>query len=488
MNSPGPLTGQPTLPERTRGSRRPTEALLPVAVLGGGITGLSAAWQLRRQGVPVVVFESRGQPGGVAGSIREDGWLHETGPNTLFENSPAITALLDDLGLRGRCLEASPAAARRYVVRGGRPVALPDSPLNFLPNRLLSWSAKFAALGEPFRPRRKDDHEENVAEFVTRRLGAEFLDYVVNPFVAGVYAGDPAGLSVRHAFPKLYALEREHGSLIRGSLRRRNGTAGPRGRMVSFPEGLAEIPRALAAGLDDGLRLNRAVAFIRRTGTIWRIGFVTPDGLAEENFSSVICALPPDALAGLSLTMEGVPGSEGLAALQEIRQPPVASVFMGFRRADVAHALDGFGLLTPAVEKRRILGTLFSSTLFPGRAPAGHVALTTFVGGMRQPELALQNDEDLVETVQGELTALLGVRQPPVFTRIHRWPRAIAQYGVGFQRFKDACTAVEASSPGLLLGGTCRDGVSLANCITAGQRLAAAAQARIDTLLNQVVA
>ena len=147
---------------------------------------------------------------------------------------------------------------------------------------------------------------------------------------------------------------------------------------------------------------------------------------------------------------------------------------MGFRREDVGHPLDGFGVLTPAVEKRRILGTLFSSTLFPGRAPAGHVALTTFVGGVRQPELARADDAALLESVQSELAFLLGVRGQPVITRVQRWPRAIAQYEVGFQRFKDACAAVEAASPGLFLGGTCRDGVSLSHCIGAGKRLAEA--------------
>ncbi len=484
MNSSATQAARSSTTENTHGSVFHPDSILPVAVLGGGITGLSAAWHLRQKGIPVVVFEARGLPGGVAGSVREDGWLHETGPNTLFENSVVITAFLDGLGLHG--MEASPAARKRYVVRRGTPVALPDSPLNFLTNRLLSWSAKLGALQEPFRPRRRDEHEETVAEFVTRRLGAEFLDYVVNPFVAGVYAGDPAGLSVKHAFPKLYALEREHGSLIRGALRRRNASAGPRGRMVSFPDGLAEIPRALAAGLGDSLRLHQPVTFVRRTGTIWRLGFITDGRSMEENFSSVVCALPPDALAGLRL--EGANAVGQLAIFRDIPQPPVASVFMGFRRGDVAHPLDGFGLLTPAVEKRRILGTLFSSTLFPGRAPAGHVALTTFVGGMRQPEIARLNDRELLETVQGELAALLGVRSAPVITRVHRWPRAIAQYGVGFQRFKDACADIERASPGLFLGGTCRDGVSLANCIMAGQRLATAAQSRIDSLLNQMVA
>jgi oxygen-dependent protoporphyrinogen oxidase len=164
-----------------------------------------------------------------------------------------------------------------------------------------------------------------------------------------------------------------------------------------------------------------------------------------------------------------------VAELHSVHQPPVASVFLGFRREDVAHPLDGFGVLTPAVEKRRILGTLFSSTLFPGRAPAGHVALTTFVGGARQPEYAWLGEEELLATVQAELAALLGVRGAPVFARVQRWQRAIPQYSVGYQRFKDACLRAELSAPGLFIGGTCCDGVSLANCIAAGDRVAGVA-------------
>jgi oxygen-dependent protoporphyrinogen oxidase len=453
---------------------RPRDSRLPVAILGGGITGLSAAGHLRRRGIPVVVFEAGSLPGGVMGSVRDGDWLMETGPNTLFENTPAITDFLDDLGLGARKLPAAPSAQKRYVVRDGRPVALPDSPLRFATSPLLSWPAKLNLLGEPFRGRAPAGREESVAEFVTRRLGREFLDYIVNPFVAGVFAGDPAALSVQQAFPKLHALEQEHGSLARGSLARRNASGGPRGAMISFPEGLAEIPRALARALGPDLRLQHAVTRVARVGPDWRVGFVNGGLRGEETFSAVVSALPPNIISGLRF--ENVPAAARLAPLWTIPQPPVASVFLGYRREDVAHPLDGFGLLTPAVEQRQILGTLFSSTLFPGRAPAGHVALTTFVGGTRQPQLAQANDYELLASVQVELADLLGAHGTPVITRIQRWPRAIAQYVVGFQKFKDACAAAERGAAGLFIGGTACDGVSLSQCIAAGHRLAEAAR------------
>lgn len=446
-----------------------------VAVIGGGVTGLTAATELRRAGLDVTVFERATRPGGVIAAVREDGWLRELGPNSLLEGTAEIAEFIDSLGLGPRRLYAAPEAKRRYIVRDGRPVALPASPLGFVTTPLFSTRAKLRLLGEPWRPRGRADAEETVADFVTRRLGREFLDYAINPFVAGVYAGDPRRLSVRDAFPKLFAIEQEHGSLIRGALARRNATGGPKGRIFSFPEGLGEIATTAAARLGAALRLNQPVQKVARVAGRWRLEIAAGSGEETAEFDAVVCALPADALA--TLPIAGVAETAGLAKLSEIAHPPVVSVFTGYRREQVAHALDGFGVLMPEVERGQILGTLFSSTLFPGRAPAGHVALTTFIGGMRSPELAARDDAGLRTLVAEELGRLLGVRGDPVIFRVQRWPRAIPQYAPGYARFQEAMAAVERGAPGLFLGGNCRDGISLANCIGAGRRLAREAAA-----------
>ena len=448
-----------------------------VAVLGAGITGLTAAWQLRAAGFATTVFEKSSRVGGAIGTFRQDGWLHELGPNSLLESSPEVGRFIENIGLAERRLYAAPEARKRYIVRGGRPVAMPGSPGSFLTTPLFSSRAKFALLGEPFRRRAAADAEESVAQFVERRLGTEFLDYAVNPFVGGVYAGDPRRLSVRHGFPKLHALEQEHGSLIRGALARRNTSGGPKGRMFSFPQGMEELPLALARALGDAVQLRAVVRSIRPQGAGWDL-LIERDGRRQHaHFSAVVCALPADALA--ELPFESAPLAERLTALREIEHPPVTSVFTGFRREDVAHPLDGFGLLVPEVEHGRVLGTLFSSTLFPGRAPAGHVGLTSFVGGSRQPELARLPDADLIEVVRSELARLLGVRRHPVFVHVHRWARAIPQYTLDYARHKETVVAFERSAPGLFIGGNCRDGISLANCIESGRRLATAVAARV---------
>jgi oxygen-dependent protoporphyrinogen oxidase len=450
-----------------------------IAVLGAGITGLTAAWHLRRAGFSPIVFEKSPYAGGVIGGVKNAGWLHERGPNSLMEGSSEVAAFIHEIGLDGRRIYASPAAKQRYVVRDGQLVAMPSSPRTFVSTKLFSWRAKLWLAGEPLRRRARPDQEESVADFVLRRLGREFLDYAVDPFVGGVYAGDPARLSLRHAFPKLHALEQEHGSLIRGSLKRRNTSGGPKGRIFSFPDGLGELPAAIAYSLGDAVRLQTEVKAIRRTSHNWEIDCENGRRSWTEGCAAVVCALPADALAALNI--EGVPAASRLNLLRQIEHPPLVSVFTGFKRTDVDHPLDGFGVLIPHVERSPILGTLFSSSLFDGRAPDGHVALTSFAGGMRQPGLFKLDDWEILRLIQPELDRLFGIRGLPVFTHVQRWPRAIPQYTLGYQRYKDAIAAVEASAPGLLIGGNCRDGISLGNCIESGRRLADAAAEALRT-------
>ena len=211
---------------------------------------------------------------------------------------------------------------------------------------------------------------------------------------------------------------------------------------------------------------------VRRREDDWQITYEIDGEPRVESFGAVICALPADALA--ALTLDGVRAAQELKKLASIEQPAVASVFLGYRREDIAHPLDGFGLLAPAVERRNILGTLFSSTLFPGRAPDGFVGLTSFVGGTRNPSLPQLEDAALVRLVHNELCQLLGARGTPAYTHVQRCPRAIPQYTVGYQNFHRVMSEVEAAAPGLFIGGNCRDGISLSNCIASGQRLASA--------------
>jgi oxygen-dependent protoporphyrinogen oxidase len=445
-----------------------------VAIIGAGITGLTAAFYLKRQGVPVTVYEAGARAGGVIQSSRENGFLAESGPNTILETSPKISELIRDLDLESRRIYPSPDAKNRYVVRDKKPVAMPSSQAEFLTTKLFSARAKFALAREPFVPPRRDGVEESVAEFVLRRLNREFLDRAIDPLVAGIYAGDPHKLSVRHAFPKLLETEQKYGSLIKGQFfgagdRKKSGEISRReAKMFSFDEGLQVLTDALAAQLGDLVRLNSLVEKISQTEAGWRV----KTSAAELECSAVIYCGTAFKLAELKIESQA---PLNFSAFSEIRYPPVTSVVLGFRREDVAHPLDGFGMLIPKIENFNILGTIFSSSLFPDRAPENFVTLTSYVGGERQPELASLPPEKLVELVCEDLRVLLGARGQPVFTHHHLWPRAIPQYNVGHGRFKEWLDEIEAKTHGLSFAGSFHNGVSLGDSIVSGCNAAARA-------------
>ncbi|MEI6084743.1 MAG: protoporphyrinogen oxidase [Verrucomicrobiota bacterium] len=434
-----------------------------VAVIGAGITGLTAAYRLKERGIPVTVYEAGDHVGGVIRSLRENGYLAEFGPNSILETSPKIGALIKDLGLSDRCLVSLPTAENRYLVRGKKTVLLPTSPGKFFGTSLFSWRAKLRLLREPFIAPAPADIEESVAQFVVRRLGQEFLDFAINPMVAGVYAGNPAKLSVKHAFPKLHALEQKYGSLIKGQIRgakerrQRGDVSKQNARKLSFDAGLQVLPDTLADRLGDALQLRTGIQRIEQVTGGWRLN-------GEREHPAVLYTAPTHKLPAIT--------GFKLDLLKEIYYPPVASIVLGFRRDQVVHPLDGFGMLIPQVEGFRILGTLFSSSLFPNRAPAGHVALTTYIGGARAPELALKPTNELIEMTLQDLGVILGVTGRPTFEHVVVWPKAIPQYEVGYGRFKDLMTDIEKRAPGMYFAGHYRDGISLGDSLVSGHDVA----------------
>ena len=446
-----------------------------VVVVGAGLSGLTTAFRLAQQGVRPRVVESAARPGGVIGSVRRDGVLYERGPNSGLDTTPLINELLAAAGIADERVDASAEAARRYILRDGRLAALPTSPPAFFATRLFSWRAKLALLREPFVKAAAADAEETIAAFVRRRLGAEFLDYAIEPFVAGIYAGDPDKLSVPAAFPRLFALEQKYGSLIRGQIigarERKKSAEKAKNAAVSFSfrEGMQTLTDALARGLpiEHGVR----AAGLRREvdGT-----FVLECERGERfelRARSVVLAVPAYEAARIVARL----APAAAAALQAIVYPPVATIASCYRRADVAHPLDGFGFLAPRKESPPILGCLFSSSMFSGRADASTVLLTTFVGGARSASLALQSEDELAAGVTAALQGYLGAQQP-LWQVVTRWPQAIPQYTLGHLQRIAAVEDAEAAAPGLRFCANWRGGVSVADCIKSAQASAEAVQ------------
>ena len=441
-----------------------------VAIVGAGISGLATAHYLTRRGLDVVVLEKSGRLGGNIGTIDANGFMIELGPNSIQGQEPSLNALIADLGLEPEIENPGPEAKNRYIVRDGLLRPLPTGPRAIIGSNLFSAGAKFRLLREPFIRPAPPEVDETLADFVRRRLGTEFLDYAIDPFVAGIYAGCPEDLSVRSGFPRLYRLEQRYGSIIKGAIlgAREKGRRNPESvPLFSFKRGMQTLVDSLAASLPQEPVTSATVTAIRRLGASFQLDIDSPGRSWQLCTRSLTLALPAHAYQGLSFEFE----FDAMEAMRKIEYPPVTSVFFGYRQPPGGRPLDGFGFLVPLLESRQILGTVWNSALFSNRAPAGGAALTTFVGGSRQPEVAGLPDERLVEVVRKDLHQLLQFEREPDEVHIQRWPLAIPQYRVGHQLILDEVSTFEQQCGGLFLGGNFRGGISVRDCISAAEKL-----------------
>ncbi len=432
-----------------------------VAVVGGGISGLTAAWALERRGLRVRLLEKRRAVGGRIVSERVDGFLMEHGPNLLISPAPGAERLIEGCSAGEGRIARGPLVRHRYLVRDGRAHALPLDPVGFVGSSFFSLGARLRFLAEPFVPAVATD--ETLAQFAARRFGREFLDYVVDPLAGGLYAGDPAQLSAGAVFPHLKRLESASGSVIGGLLKARLKRAGsnpfdPRRRaLFSFRDGLATLPRALAASLGGSIVTDANVSALHPTRTGFRLRVNESDFTAR----TVVVALPAYSAAKLLEPLD----REAAKAAAGISHPPLAVVFLGYPPDAIRHPLDGLGVLMPRVERRGILGILFSSTLFEHRAPDGQVAVTAYVGGAREPELALAPPEELAYRVHQEMRALFRARLKPVVARVRYWRRSLPQPGLDHAARVARLRQVQDRFPGLFLAGNYIAGVSTPACI-----------------------
>jgi oxygen-dependent protoporphyrinogen oxidase len=453
-----------------------------LVVVGAGVSGLAAAWAARRAseeaGAPreIVVLERDREPGGKARTLRRDGFLVETGPTSYLDDSLELDDLVRQLGIEGRKVPASRAAARRFLVRAGRLRELGASPGKFL--GVLSPGGALRLLAEPFVPRGGRD-DETLWEFGARRLGREAADRLLAPMALGVVAGDAKRLSAAATFPTVHALESEHGSLVRGMIARmrakkRARAAGERvttGRLASFDEGMQVLPRALAStpGLD--VRCGVEVGAVRREpsgGLVLQVdgGTMTAD--------RVILATESDAAASL---LAGV-APEAAARLGELEVPPIAVVALGFEAAALPDLPRGFGALVPRPEGIRHLGSLWDSHIFPGRAPDGRILLRVLFGGAVDPSAPALDDDALVGLALEELRRYLRVTGSPSFREVARWPRAISQYDAGHVARRREVEERLARVGDVFLAGTALRGVGVPRAVEAGLAAGRAAARR----------
>jgi len=464
-----------------------------VIVIGGGVSGLVTAYRLARKGYRVRVLEIAPRVGGTIGSGRHDGMLWESGPNSGMDTTPLINELLNALGIRDQRVDTRKIADRRFIVRDGRLIPLPMSPPAFFSTPLFSARTKFGLLREPFIARSKPEDEESVSAFVHRRLGSEFLDYAIEPFVAGIFAGNPDQLSVQAAFPKLFALEQRYGGLIRGLIfgarerKRQREKSKNTAKSFSFVDGMQTLPDALARGIassgsviETDTRVGAIACDDRGHWTVWGIRG-GGQGCNTYRAKGVVLSVPAGATADLLASLNAPWADDAVQALRSIAYAPVSVVVSGWQCDAVTHPLDGFGFLAPRKENRRILGTLFSSSMFDHRADEKHAVLTTMIGGIRAPELAASNDDALQEMAEGDLASLIGVQGKPLWSRISRHPQAIPQYTLGHLERMRRVDDVRAHVPGLFFCANWRGGISIGDCVKNGCQTAEEAGAFIES-------
>ncbi len=483
MDSHAPFSsagGGPVSGSETPGAPTPLESHHKrgkrALVIGAGVSGLSTALHLQDSGWSVQVLERAPDIGGVIRSERlPEGFLSEAGPSEMLLRSEAVLSILRRIGLDASLQEANAHARKRFITRNGQLHPVPLGPFSLMTTGLWSLRGRLRVLREPWIPPAPDAGEESVATFVRRRLGDELFDYAIDPLVSGIFAGDPQRLAIRHAFPRLHRLEQEHGSLVRGAIaqaraRRRSGEPRFRSRLISFKEGMQELPRAFARALDEPPATSAELRALEPIPHGWSARWEEGEAVHHGRFDAVVCAVPAHRIFDLPIPE---PLKHEARTLREIPYAPVATVLTGHPRSGVAHPLDGFGVLHPARENRATLGTLFISTLFPGRAPAGKVSLLTFVGGRRAPDRIECPDAALLEAVARDHRALLGASASPEFHRIVRWPQAIPQYECGYQRFHGCMEQIERDFPGFFFAGSYRQGPGIGDCLLAGRDRAA---------------
>ncbi|MDP6969401.1 MAG: protoporphyrinogen oxidase [Gammaproteobacteria bacterium] len=446
-----------------------------VIVIGAGISGLCSAWFLQQQGYDVLVLEASACVGGNLQTVKRDGCQFERGPNSFMNNRPAMAELIKGAGLEQEIVPAKAAAQRRFVGKYGALVALPTNPLEGITTNIMTWPGKLRVAWEPFVGRSRT--EESIAQFVTRRLGKQMFDWLIDPFISGVFAGDPHKLSVQAAVPRLYALEQQHGSLIRGALahiKARRQATGPKldGAMMTFKHGLHQLMTSLADQLLNPVQLNTQVESVSYSQ---EHGYMVRSGDAIWQAQKLVLAVPAKQVARLIEDLP-TPDETQLAhaqrQLRSIYYPPVATISMAFKKQQIQHPLDGFGALFPSKENKQILGALFPSSIFSGRAQPDQHVLTVFVGGGRGSAAMQLSAAERLALVLQELDGYVGIKGQPLWSEESYWPAAIPQYEVGhLQKVAEVDQAL-AHLSGLYLRSNWRDGVALGDCVESAQALA----------------
>jgi protoporphyrinogen/coproporphyrinogen III oxidase len=437
-----------------------------IAIVGGGLSGLSAAWFIH-QAMPdlkITLFESEDRLGGKIRSGREQGFLYETGPNGFMNSRKEILQLCMDLGLEDRLVSSNEDAAERYVMRKGKLKRLPKKPPQIFTGGFLSIPGKLRLLCEPFIKKSLLE-DESLYEFAKRRLGKEVAEFLIDPFTSGVFGADCRKLSVRSAMPLLREMEQEHGSLFKAIKAKMKANKGQKpGKLTSLKEGMEELSKALQNKLADAINFqqNSHVTSVSEGKTI---SFIFQQEEKRLTFNAVILACPASATS--KIIAKDLPELS-----QKIRSIPYSAITVAPQgySGQAPDTLKAFGYLVPSAEPAQIMGTLFSSSIFPGRAPENCFSLRTMLGGGKDPDIMKKSDEEILELIKTENRQTLGIDKKADFVKLISWPEAIPRYEAGHWKIVEELEKATAQSA-LFVTGNAFYGVSMNDCIVASMNL-----------------
>jgi protoporphyrinogen/coproporphyrinogen III oxidase len=438
-----------------------------IAIIGGGISGLASLHFLKRRlgaSADIQLYEADSRLGGTIGSDRLDGYVCDWGPNGFLDRIPLTLQLVDELGLRDKLRPANPQADNRFIYRHGRLHAISASPVKFMTSGLLSLRGRFRVAMEPLIKAKRDDSDESVFDFAARRIGKEAAAAMIDPMVSGIFGGDAKAVSLKSCFPIMEEMERDYGSLFKAMIARKKsgknaGPAGPSGRLTSFNNGLYSIVERFYELYHDHIHTGLPALRLTKTEAGYSVEFI---GKNSEMVDAAILATPAFAAARI-LRDSDTRLSE---LLSQIPYASLAVCCFGYRDDRRANALDGFGFLVPRNEGRRILGSIWTSSIFQDQAPVGQVLLRTMVGGYTDSEAVKLPDDELISLVNGELTAILGLETKPAFVRIFRYEKGIPQFTIGHSDRMAQITDRLKSLPGIYLASNAYSGIGLNDCVT----------------------
>ena len=439
-----------------------------IVVIGAGISGLTSAYLLNNEGYEVTILEKSDKVGGSIETTMENGFIFDRGSGSVLETTSILSKLVEELNLNDQLMYANKRGNKKYILRNDQLHAMPLHPITIFKSNLFSRKAKLRLLKEPFIGKSTDGYYQSVTEFITRRLGTEFMDYAINPFVAGVYAGNPEDLSIKSAFPKLYELEEEYGSIIIGTIksirkrRKQKKNSGQSNKMLSFKDGMMVLPTAIAKHLGDRVNLSSRVTGVKKTND-GKYGVIYKKGDREFTLLTDVVLSTVPAYSATELFEHF---DEGLKKhLNSIYYPPLLVLYLTYKKEDVGQPLDGFGFMVPSKEDKTFLGAIWNSVIFPIQAEENIASFTLFIGGSRNPGFIYDDEETLINKTKKEFEELMKIKGKPVYRSKRIWPKAIPQYTIGYVEHENYFDHFENYNKGIILSGGYRGGFSVGDCI-----------------------